>query len=78
MGPMRKPSRMEGHHARFNVVAAKKVTSVIEQHFIVVIIIVVKTALSMHLGRSQSGAWYKGAHYKTQPTNVVCAEGGKW
>ncbi len=42
MGAVSKTGWVEGHHAGFNIIAAEKIASVVKQHFIIIIIVVIK------------------------------------
>ncbi len=73
---MRETRRVESHHTRFNIIATEEVTSVIEQHFVVVIIVVIERHFQRTVALNR--AWYKSTYDKPSTHKRVCAEGGKW
>ncbi len=64
MGAVSKTGRVEGHHAGFNIIAAEKIASVVKQHFIIIIIVVIKRHFQ-RAGITFNGTRDKSTHHKT-------------
>ena len=76
MRAVREAAGMQRHHAGMDVVAAEEIARVIEDHLVVIVVVVEERHLSAP-GSVSNGRGTKVQTTKRSATNVVCAEGGR-